>query len=80
MNWFYEYRAKVWNDIDKEEEICHGIVYAENFTEVGKKIDEYYGEELIEISISPTAENQCYEFEWNLKEEPSGMFKDITVH
>ena len=80
MNWFYEYKVKVWNETNKKEEILHGIIYAENFAEVGEKIDKYYGDELIEISISPTAEKNCYEFEENLDEDSSEIFKDITIH
>ena len=74
---FYEYKVKYWNEIGKIEEECYGIIYGENLYEIGEKIESYYGENLIEITISPTPEESCYEFEHNLQEEPSDMVKNI---
>lgn len=74
---FYEYKVKYWNEIGKTEEECYGIVYGENLSEIGEKIESYYGENLIEIIISPTPESSCYEFEQNFQEEPSDIMKNI---
>lgn len=80
MNWFYEYKVKVWNDVSDKEEILYGVVYGEDFSEAVDKLNRYYGKDnIIALSLASTAEDECYEFEQNLKEEPSGFFKDIIL-
>ena len=66
-----EYEALVWNCIDSTEETVYGITIAESFTDGMEKIEGYYGEELIQVTLYMCEESSVYELD-NLKE---GLFK-----
>ena len=61
--WYYEYIIKIWNAADSEEEICSGVVPAENIIEAVNDINNYYGDELIEIkTLKPIVEGPVFDF------------------
>lgn len=48
----FKYEVKSWDEVDKKIEELHGITFANNYTEVMHKIEEYYSDTLDEVKIS----------------------------
>lgn len=60
-----EYTAKIWNEIEEKEEICHGIAFGDSFADAMFEIESYYKDTLIWVTLSLLESNGCkvYEFE-----------------
>ena len=56
-----KYSALIWNEFDEVTERVTGITFGENYTDVMKNIEAYYGNELIEVSIGLQEEATVYE-------------------
>ena len=61
--WYWEYQLKVWNDIDEKDEICAGIVAAGTLTEAMKEIEDYYGDEIMEVQMLKAITDGVFEFQ-----------------
>lgn len=62
--WYYEYQVKTWNEIDHKEEIFSGVVPAESIVEAVKRLDDYYGTDIMEIQmLKPIFEGTVFEFQ-----------------
>lgn len=58
MDYPYEFRARVWNDEERKEEIARGIVRGANYSEAAARIDNYYRDELIGFTIFALEEDE----------------------
>ena len=47
----FEYIVELWHLDVNEEEVNHGITFAENYTEAMSNIETYYGDELVSIDM-----------------------------
>lgn len=73
----FEYIVMVWS-YDAESELkYHGIVVADSYGDAMNKLEQYYGEDLVDVHIgaAAAAENDVYEFEDN----DGGMFFNIDI-
>lgn len=79
MEFYWEYTAHVWNDLDNVEEVRHGVTFAKDFATAAKNINAYYGEEMMSITMAPLDEEHVYEFEFNGDDKWGGELFKITV-
>lgn len=61
--WYWEYQLKIWNEIDSKEEIRSGVVAADTFTEAMKEIEDYYGDEIMEVQMLKAIVDGAFEFQ-----------------
>lgn len=61
--WYWEYQLKFWNDIDSKEEIRSGVVAANTITEAMKEIEDYYGDEIMEVQMLKAITDGVFEFQ-----------------
>lgn len=61
--WYWEYQLKIWDDIDEKEEIRSGVVAADTFTEAMKEIEDYYGNEIMEVQMLKAITDGVFEFQ-----------------
>ena len=61
--WYWEYQLKIWNEIDSKEEICSGVVAADTITEAMKEIEDYYGDEIMEVQMLKAIVDGAFEFQ-----------------
>ena len=71
--WYWEYQLKVWNDIDDKEEIRSGVVAADTITEAMKEIEDYYGDEIMEVQMLKAITDGVFEFQY-VMEDPDFDF------
>ena len=60
--WYWEYQLKIWDDVDDKEEMRYGIVAAGTFTEAMNKIEDYYGDKIIEVLTLKAIIDSVFEF------------------
>ena len=56
-----KYSALIWNELDGVTEKVTGITFGENYTDVMKNIEAYYGDELIRVTLELEEEATVYE-------------------
>ena len=61
--WYWEYQLKIWDDIDEKEEMRSGIVAANTITEAMKEIEDYYGDEIMEVQMLKAITDGVFEFQ-----------------
>ena len=61
--WYWEYQLKIWDEIDSKEEIRSGVVAADTMTEAMKRIEEYYGDEIMEVQMLKAITDGVFEFQ-----------------
>ena len=61
--WYWEYRLKIWDEIDNKEEIRSGVVAADTITEAMKEIEDYYGDEIMEVQMLKAIVDGVFEFQ-----------------
>ena len=61
--WYWEYQLKIWDDIDEKEEIRSGVVAANTITEAMKEIEDYYGDEIMEVQMLKAITDGVFEFQ-----------------
>lgn len=61
--WYWEYQLKIWDDIDEKEEMRSGIVAANTITEAMKEIEDYYGDEIMEVQMLKAIADGVFEFQ-----------------
>ena len=63
VTWYWEYAVKIWNQADSQEEILSGIVAADSFTDATFELEEYYGDDLMEIQMLKAIMDGVFEFQ-----------------
>lgn len=71
--WYWEYRLKIWDEIDEKEEMRSGIVAADTITEAMKEIEDYYGDEIMEVQMLKAITDGVFEFQY-VMEDPDFDF------
>ena len=71
--WYWEYQLKIWDEIDSKEEIRSGVVAADTITEAMKEIEDYYGDEIIEVQMLKAITDGVFEFQY-VMEDPDFDF------
>lgn len=62
--WYYEYIIKIWDD-DKDREISRaGILYADSFVSAMQELDNYYGDEIMEIQMLKAITDGVFDFQY----------------
>jgi hypothetical protein len=61
--WYWEYQLKIWDDVDDKEEIRSGVVAADTITEAMKEIEDYYGDEIMEVQKLKAITDGAFEFQ-----------------
>lgn len=61
--WYWEYRLKIWDEIDSKEEIRSGVVAADTITEAMKEIEDYYGDEIMEVQMLKAITDGVFDFQ-----------------
>ena len=72
--WYWEYQLKIWDDVDdNKEEIRSGVVAADTITEAMKEIEDYYGDEIMEVQMLKAITDGVFEFRY-VMEDPDFDF------
>ena len=71
--WYWEYQLKTWDDVDDKEEIRSGVVAADTITEAMKEIEDYYGDEIMEVQMLKAITDGVFEFQY-VMEDPDFDF------
>ena len=66
--WYWEYQLKIWDEIDSKEEIRSGVVAADTITEAMKEIEDYYGDEIMEVQILKAIADGVFEFQYVMED------------
>ena len=74
---YYEFRGIIWDDIEQDEIVVRGVVYAANEPKAMKKIYAMYGDDIIEMTIACTDSDQIYEFP--NEDVDSCLFTEVTA-
>lgn len=61
--WYWEYQLKIWDETDDKEEIRFGVVAADTITEAMKEIEDYYGDEIMEVQMLKAITDGVFEFQ-----------------
>ena len=61
--WYWEYQLKIWDEIDNKKEIRSGVVAADTITEAMKEIEDYYGDEIMEVQMLKAITDGVFEFQ-----------------
>lgn len=60
---YYEYKVEYYSYADDANEDCYGVLWAENWEELGARLESFYGKDNIcSAMIWPLNENTVYEF------------------
>lgn len=62
--WYWEYQLKIWDEIDSKEEIRSGVVAADTITEAMKEIEDYYGDEIMEVQMLKAITDGVFDFQY----------------
>ena len=66
--WYWEYQLKIWDEIDSKEEIRSGVVAADTITEAMKGIEDYYGDEIMEVQMLKAITDGVFEFQYVMED------------
>ena len=66
--WYWEYQLKIWDEIDNKEEIRSGVVAADTITEAMKEIEDYYGDEIVEVQMLKAITDGVFEFQYVMED------------
>lgn len=61
--WYWEYILKIWNEIDSQEELRSGVVAAATFTEAAGLIEDYYGNEIMDVETLKPISDIVFDFD-----------------
>lgn len=53
----FRFKATVWNEYDNKEEHHYGVVCGEDMVDAAKRVNDYYGIEMYEITFRLDEEN-----------------------
>ena len=66
--WYWEYQLKIWDEIDSKEEIRSGVDAADTITEAMKEIEDYYGDEIMEVQMLKAITDGVFEFQYVMED------------
>ena len=66
--WYWEYQLKIWDEIDSKKEIRSGVVAADTITEAMKEIEDYYGDEIMEVQMLKAITDGVFEFQYVMED------------
>ena len=66
--WYWEYQLKIWNEIDEKEEMRSGVVAANTITEAMKEIEDYYGNEIMEVQMLKAITDGVFEVQYVMED------------
>lgn len=66
--WYWEYQLKIWDEIDEKEEKRSGVVAADTITEAMKEIEDYYGDEIMEVQMLKAITDGVFEFQYAMED------------
>ena len=66
--WYWEYQLKIWDEIDSKEEIRSGVVAADTITEAMEEIEDYYGDEIMEVQMLKAITDGVFEFQYVMED------------
>ena len=66
--WYWEYQLKIWDEVDDKEEIRSGVVAADTITEAMKEIEDYYGDEIMEVQMLKAITDGVFEFQYVMED------------
>ena len=66
--WYWEYQLKIWDETDDKEEIRSGVVAADTITEAMKEIEDYYGDEIMEVQMLKAITDGVFEFQYVMED------------
>ena len=66
--WYWEYQLKIWDEIDEKEEMRSGVVTADTITEAMKEIEDYYGDEIMEVQMLKAITDGVFEFQYVMED------------
>jgi len=69
--WYWEYILKIWNDIDGQEEYRSGVVAATSFSEAADLIEQYYGDEIMDVESLQPIVDTVFDFDEVMEDENS---------
>lgn len=67
--WYWEYRLKIWDEIDAKEEIRCGIVTGNEITDAMKELYDYYGDEIMEVQMLKAIIDGVFDFQYAMEED-----------
>ena len=63
--WYYQYKVVLWDSDKDKEEIVTGIVPGTSFSDVVQKLENFYGNEILNITtLKAVFEGEVFEFEY----------------
>ena len=63
--WYSQYKAVLWDSVKCKEEIVAGIVLGTSFSDVVQKLEDFYGNEILNITtLKAVFEGEVFEFEY----------------
>lgn len=57
------YKVYSWDEIAGSAHYCYGVTLAESYADAIMKIEEYYGDTIMEISLIQNEDCSIYEFD-----------------
>ena len=66
--WYWEYQLKIWDEIDSKEKIRSGVVAADTMTKAMKKIEDYYGDEIMEVQMLKDITDGVFDFQYVMED------------
>lgn len=66
--WYWEYQLKIWDEIDDKEETRSGVVAADTITEAMKEIEDYYGDEIMEVQMLKAITDGVFDFQYAMED------------
>ncbi len=63
--WYYQYEVVLWDSDKCKEEIVTGIVPGTSFSDVMRKLENFYGNDILNITtLKAVFEGEVFEFEY----------------
>lgn len=63
--WYYQYEVVLWDSGKFKEEIVTGIVPGTSFSDVMRKLENFYGNDILNITtLKAVFEGEVFEFEY----------------
>ena len=66
--WYWEYQLKIWDEVYDKEEIRSGVIAANTITEAMKEIEDYYGDEIMEVQMLKAITDGVFEFQYVMED------------